>query len=144
MLLDPPEFAFASKVGAWQPPSLRLTGRRVPQQGPAGGHPFRSCHTRVSPTGDTNDVITELCWTRLPHKNIPPRHARSVSPNRAADPFGAGGHVDTATPMRSMLFTIMAAIGKIERKIKLERVVDLIYKRRDAGSGPISPPSPRG
>jgi len=34
VLLDPPELAFASKVRAWQPPSLRHTGRRVPKQGP--------------------------------------------------------------------------------------------------------------
>ena len=53
---------------------------------PACGHPFRSCHTRVSPRGDTNDVITELSETRLTHNNIVPSHARSVSPIRAADP----------------------------------------------------------
>ena len=38
-------------------------------RGPACGHPFRSCHTRVSPTGDTNDVITELSGTWLTHNN---------------------------------------------------------------------------
>ena len=44
-----------------------------------------------------------------------------------------GGDVDTATPMGSMLFTIMAALGQKEHEIKRERVVDSITKRRDAG-----------
>ena len=44
-----------------------------------------------------------------------------------------GGDVDTATPMGSMLFTIMAALGQMEHEIKRERVVDSITKRRDAG-----------
>ena len=44
-----------------------------------------------------------------------------------------GGDVDTATPMGSMLFTIMAALGQMEHEIKRERVVDSINKRRDAG-----------
>lgn len=44
-----------------------------------------------------------------------------------------GGDVDTATPMGSMLFTIMAALGQMEHEIKRERVVDSISKRRDAG-----------
>nr|WP_104193219.1 recombinase family protein [Cryobacterium sp. Y82] len=44
-----------------------------------------------------------------------------------------GGDVDTATPMGSMLFTIMAALGQMEHDIKRERVVDSINKRREAG-----------
>jgi DNA invertase Pin-like site-specific DNA recombinase len=44
-----------------------------------------------------------------------------------------GGDVDTATPMGSMLFTIMAALGQMEHEIKRERVIDSINKRRDAG-----------
>ena len=44
-----------------------------------------------------------------------------------------GGDVDTATPMGSMLFTIMAALGQREHDIKRERVVDSIAKRREAG-----------
>lgn len=44
-----------------------------------------------------------------------------------------GGDVDTATPMGSMLFTIMAALGQMEHEIKRERVLDSIAKRRTAG-----------
>ncbi|MHC6223161.1 recombinase family protein [Arthrobacter sp. MMS24-S77] len=44
-----------------------------------------------------------------------------------------GGDVDTATPMGSMLFTIMAALAQMEHEIKSERVTDSISKRRDAG-----------
>jgi DNA invertase Pin-like site-specific DNA recombinase len=44
-----------------------------------------------------------------------------------------GGDVDTATPMGSMLFTIMAALAQMERDIKRERVIDYIRKRRAAG-----------
>lgn len=44
-----------------------------------------------------------------------------------------GGDVDTATPVGSMLFTIMAALGQMEYEIKRERVVDSITKRREAG-----------
>ena len=32
--------------------------------------------------------------------------------------LGDGGDVDTATPMGSMLFTIMAALGQVEHEIK--------------------------
>ena len=43
--------------------------------GSACGHPFGSCHTRVSPTGDTNDVIMELSGTwfsdNTPDPNLP-------------------------------------------------------------------------
>ena len=44
-----------------------------------------------------------------------------------------GGAVDTATPMGSMLFTIMAALAQMEHEIKRERVIDSISKRREAG-----------
>lgn len=44
-----------------------------------------------------------------------------------------GGDVDTATPMGSMLFTIMASLAQMEHEIKRERVTDSIKKRRDAG-----------
>ncbi len=44
-----------------------------------------------------------------------------------------GGDVDTATPMGSMLFTIMAALAQMELEIKRERVTDSIRKRRAAG-----------
>lgn len=44
-----------------------------------------------------------------------------------------GGDVDTATPMGSMLFTIMAAWAQMEHEIKRERITDSIKKRRDAG-----------
>lgn len=44
-----------------------------------------------------------------------------------------GGDVDTATPMGSMLFTIMAALAQMELEIKRERVTDSIKKRREAG-----------
>lgn len=46
-----------------------------------------------------------------------------------------GGDVDTATPMGSMLFTIMAALAQMEYEIKRERVTDSIEKRREAGLG---------
>jgi DNA invertase Pin-like site-specific DNA recombinase len=35
-----------------------------------------------------------------------------------------GGDVDTATPMGSMAFTIMTALGHMEHEIKRERVID--------------------
>lgn len=44
-----------------------------------------------------------------------------------------GGEVDTATPIGSMLFTIMAALAQMELEIRRERVVDSITKRRAAG-----------
>ena len=44
-----------------------------------------------------------------------------------------GGDVDTATPMGSMLFTIMAALAQMEHEIKRERVTDSIAKRREGG-----------
>ena len=44
-----------------------------------------------------------------------------------------GGDVDTATPIGSMLFTIMAALAQMELDIKRERVTDSISKRRAAG-----------
>ena len=44
-----------------------------------------------------------------------------------------GGDVDTATPMGSMLFTIMAALAQMEQEIKRERIIDSVSKRRAAG-----------
>jgi len=44
-----------------------------------------------------------------------------------------GGDVDTSTPMGSMLFTIMAALGQMELEIKRERITDSVAKRRAAG-----------
>ncbi len=44
-----------------------------------------------------------------------------------------GGDVDTATPVGSMLFTIMAALAQMELEIKRERNTDSISKRRAAG-----------
>jgi DNA invertase Pin-like site-specific DNA recombinase len=44
-----------------------------------------------------------------------------------------GGDVDTATPMGSMLFAIMAALAQMELEIKRERVADSVSKRRAAG-----------
>jgi len=44
-----------------------------------------------------------------------------------------GGEVDTATPMGSMLFTVMAALAQMEYEIKRERITDSIAKRRAAG-----------
>ena len=44
-----------------------------------------------------------------------------------------GGDVDTATPIGSMLFTIMAALAQMELEIKRERITDSITKRRAAG-----------
>ena len=43
------------------------------------------------------------------------------------------GDVDTATPMGSMLFTIVAALGQMEQEIEREHVTDSISKRREAG-----------
>ena len=44
-----------------------------------------------------------------------------------------GGDVDTATPMGSMLFTVMAALAQMELEIKRERITDSVTKRRAAG-----------
>jgi DNA invertase Pin-like site-specific DNA recombinase len=44
-----------------------------------------------------------------------------------------GGDVDTATPMGSMVFTVMAALAQMELEIKRERITDLVSKRRAAG-----------
>lgn len=44
-----------------------------------------------------------------------------------------GGGVDTATPMGSMVFTVMAALAQMELDIKRERVADSIAKRRASG-----------
>jgi DNA invertase Pin-like site-specific DNA recombinase len=44
-----------------------------------------------------------------------------------------GGDVDTATPMGSMVFTVMAALAQMELEIKPERITDSVSKRRPAG-----------
>jgi len=44
-----------------------------------------------------------------------------------------GGDVDTATPMGSMVFTVMAALAQMELQIKRERISDSVSKRRAAG-----------
>lgn len=43
-----------------------------------------------------------------------------------------GGDVDTATPMGSMVFTVMAAPDQMELEIKWERITDSVAKRRAA------------
>ena len=43
------------------------------------------------------------------------------------------GDVDTATPMGSMVFTVMAALAQMELEIKRERITDSEAKRRAAG-----------
>lgn len=44
-----------------------------------------------------------------------------------------GGEVDTATPMGSMVFTVMAALAQMELEIKRERITDSVAKRRATG-----------
>ncbi|MCJ8506280.1 recombinase family protein, partial [Kocuria flava] len=44
-----------------------------------------------------------------------------------------GGDVDTATPMGSIVFTVMAALAQMELEIKRERITDSVAKRRAAG-----------
>lgn len=44
-----------------------------------------------------------------------------------------GGDVDTATPMGSMVFTVMAALAQMELEIKRERINDSVAKRKAAG-----------
>lgn len=44
-----------------------------------------------------------------------------------------GGAVDTATPMGSMTFTVMAVLAQMELDIKRERITDSVSKRRAAG-----------
>lgn len=44
-----------------------------------------------------------------------------------------GGDVDTATPMESMVFTVMATLAQMEHEIKRERATDSIKKRRATG-----------
>ncbi|WP_298585854.1 recombinase family protein [uncultured Kocuria sp.] len=44
-----------------------------------------------------------------------------------------GGGVDTATPMGSMVFTVLAALAQMELEIKRERITDSVAKRRAAG-----------
>lgn len=45
-----------------------------------------------------------------------------------------GGEVDTATPMGTMVFTVMAALAQMETEIKRERITGSITKRRAAGT----------
>ena len=44
-----------------------------------------------------------------------------------------GGNVATGTPMGSMVFTVMAALARMELEIKRERINDSVSKRRAAG-----------
>ncbi|GEO96411.1 recombinase family protein [Kocuria turfanensis] len=44
-----------------------------------------------------------------------------------------GGDVDTATPMGSMVFIVMAALAQMELEIKRERITDSVAKRWTAG-----------
>jgi DNA invertase Pin-like site-specific DNA recombinase len=44
-----------------------------------------------------------------------------------------GGDVDTATPMGSMVFTVMSALAQMELDIKRERITDSVAKRRTTG-----------
>ncbi len=44
-----------------------------------------------------------------------------------------GGDVDTATPMGSMVFTVMAALAQMELETKRAWVTDSVAKRRAAG-----------
>ncbi|GAA1753743.1 hypothetical protein GCM10009767_10990 [Kocuria aegyptia] len=44
-----------------------------------------------------------------------------------------GGDVDTATPMGSMVFTVMAALAQMELGTKRGRITDSVAKRRAAG-----------
>jgi DNA invertase Pin-like site-specific DNA recombinase len=44
-----------------------------------------------------------------------------------------GGDVDTATPMGSMVFMVMAALAQMGLEIKRERITDSVAKRRAAG-----------
>ncbi|GAA1751308.1 hypothetical protein GCM10009767_07880 [Kocuria aegyptia] len=59
-----------------------------------------------------------------------------------------GGDLDTATPMGSMVFTVMAALAQMELEIKQERTTDSVAIRRaagkDLGGGGATPsPTPR-
>src|SRR5690606_2189946 len=44
-----------------------------------------------------------------------------------------GGDVDTATPMGSMVFTVMAALAQMDLEIKRQRIADSVASRRAAG-----------
>jgi DNA invertase Pin-like site-specific DNA recombinase len=45
------------------------------------------------------------------------------------------GDMDTATPMGSMMFTIIATSAQMELEIKRERIIDSVVRRRAAGMG---------
>jgi DNA invertase Pin-like site-specific DNA recombinase len=47
-----------------------------------------------------------------------------------------GGDIDTATPMGSMVFTVMAALAEMELQIIKERITDSASKRRAASKDP--------
>jgi len=51
--------------------------------------------------------------------------------SRALNP--RGDDVDAATPMGSMVFTVMAALAQTELEIKRERITDSVVKPRVAG-----------
>jgi DNA invertase Pin-like site-specific DNA recombinase len=55
-----------------------------------------------------------------------------------------GGDVDTATPIGSTVFTVMAALAQMELEIKRERITDSVSKRRAASKdlGGRRTPSP--
>lgn len=59
-----------------------------------------------------------------------------------------GRDVDTATPIGSMLFSVMAALAKTESELTRERVLDALSKRRasevDLGGRPRKTPDSRG
>ena len=44
-----------------------------------------------------------------------------------------GRDVDTVTPMRPMMFTVMTALAQMELEIKREHITDSVAKRRAAG-----------
>src|SRR5699024_9602173 len=44
-----------------------------------------------------------------------------------------GGDVDSSTPMRAMVYRVMAALAQMELDIKRERITDSVAKRRAAG-----------
>ncbi len=65
------------------------------------------------------------CWSS-------PRCCGEKVPGLRVLNFG-GGDVDTATPMGSMVFMVMAALAQMELEIKRERITDSVAKRRAAG-----------
>ena len=76
-------------------------------------------------------VLKLLRWERRRTCSTSPRSSAAAVQALRVRNLG-GGDVDTATPMGSMLITIMAALGQMGHEIKRERVVDSIAKRRAA------------